>query len=432
MINNLVGKEVFLKLFARRYNHFFCTMFVLSALLLTSTQPAIAQFSVINVKSAPYNAKGDGVTDDSAAIQAAVNAAAVRAGSTVFFPIGTYFHSSAINVVGNRTTLRGQNRNTTLTGAGCNYSGTGINISQLRTSVTNPSSFNTANQVGISNCQFDAPVEFNSSNDCQISNAAFNETLGTTALRFAGCNRVENTACNFSGQNASSVLLTCESTNDVTVRLAKFNLVAGMRSIFFNVGARGLVETCTFKTPDFSFAVTADDFAGLTFRSNSLEGTGALLPTVGFYAIRSNNLLVQGNKFRNLNQPAFFTDNSDVQAVSNNISDCAVGPNLQGNTNVFVSKNGIFRSQSHGIYCDNFPGTQIIQENTMSNCGLSGIDSVIFVGSSKGGNKAIIQKNLCTGNQNGLTYFIRCELPAPPAVVSGNLTTTMLPTAVGP
>lgn len=47
----------------------------------------------INVKSAPYNAKGDGVTDDSAAIQAAANAAQA-ASVALYFPAGTYLVSN--------------------------------------------------------------------------------------------------------------------------------------------------------------------------------------------------------------------------------------------------------------------------------------------------------------------------------------------------
>jgi hypothetical protein len=45
--------------------------------------------SVINVKDAPYGATGDGVTDDRAAIQAALDAVPPNGGA-VFFPPGTY------------------------------------------------------------------------------------------------------------------------------------------------------------------------------------------------------------------------------------------------------------------------------------------------------------------------------------------------------
>src|SRR3954467_8289074 len=52
---------------------------------------------VFNVKAAPFNARGDGVADDTVAI-AAANAAANGAG-VVYFPSGTYLVSSATTVV---------------------------------------------------------------------------------------------------------------------------------------------------------------------------------------------------------------------------------------------------------------------------------------------------------------------------------------------
>ncbi|MCL2352172.1 MAG: discoidin domain-containing protein [Firmicutes bacterium] len=46
--------------------------------------------NVINAGLAPYNAVGDGVTDSTAAIQSAVNAAAAAGGGVVFLPAGVY------------------------------------------------------------------------------------------------------------------------------------------------------------------------------------------------------------------------------------------------------------------------------------------------------------------------------------------------------
>lgn len=72
----------------------------------------------VNVKAAPYNAKGDGVTDDTAAIQAALDS-----GKPVFIPAGTYRHTGltvtnpvVITGAGRRaTTLRVSGINSNLT-----------------------------------------------------------------------------------------------------------------------------------------------------------------------------------------------------------------------------------------------------------------------------------------------------------------------------
>jgi len=54
---------------------------------------------IYNVKA--YGAKGDGVTDDSTAIQAAISAANTAGGGKVFFPAGTYLISTQLNLFSN-------------------------------------------------------------------------------------------------------------------------------------------------------------------------------------------------------------------------------------------------------------------------------------------------------------------------------------------
>jgi len=56
--------------------------------------PAISSRSVLNVES--YGAVHDGVTDDTEAIQAAINAAYARGGGVVYFPVGIYIIAGAL------------------------------------------------------------------------------------------------------------------------------------------------------------------------------------------------------------------------------------------------------------------------------------------------------------------------------------------------
>jgi hypothetical protein len=68
-----------------------------------ATRPSLA-VDWLNVKK--YNAKGDGVTDDAPAIQAAINAASAAGGGTLYFPAGRYIlnatltWASGVNAIG--------------------------------------------------------------------------------------------------------------------------------------------------------------------------------------------------------------------------------------------------------------------------------------------------------------------------------------------
>jgi hypothetical protein len=61
--------------------------------------------ALINVKLAPYNAKGDGVTDDTKAIQAALDAA--QANEVVYLPESTYLIGRTLNISRPNISIRG-------------------------------------------------------------------------------------------------------------------------------------------------------------------------------------------------------------------------------------------------------------------------------------------------------------------------------------
>lgn len=62
---------------------------------------------VYNVKSSLWGAVGDGVTDDTSAIQAALNACGTAGGGVVYFPAGTYRTTSAIESKSSGTIIMG-------------------------------------------------------------------------------------------------------------------------------------------------------------------------------------------------------------------------------------------------------------------------------------------------------------------------------------
>ena len=65
----------------------------------------------INVKDSPYNAEGDGISDDTAAIQAAIDAC--PSGHAVYLPAGTYRTTSQLSIFCKSIVLRGAGSDST-------------------------------------------------------------------------------------------------------------------------------------------------------------------------------------------------------------------------------------------------------------------------------------------------------------------------------
>ncbi|MEV7975430.1 glycosyl hydrolase family 28-related protein [Streptomyces sp. NPDC086519] len=106
----------------------------------------------INVRKAPYNAAGDGVTDDTTAIQAAIAAVGAN-GGTIYLPAGSYLlnGSSGLSIIVNAVTVRGAGAEATKILVGSGFTGstaisvTGANAQIMDLSVSGASSTTTSN-----------------------------------------------------------------------------------------------------------------------------------------------------------------------------------------------------------------------------------------------------------------------------------------------
>ncbi len=72
-------------------------------------------YGTYDVRQSPYGAKGDGVTDDTAAIQAAINACQASGGGVVYFPEGTYLISATLSITADDVHLIGSGYATHIT-----------------------------------------------------------------------------------------------------------------------------------------------------------------------------------------------------------------------------------------------------------------------------------------------------------------------------
>src|SRR6266446_5200046 len=86
---------------ARNKNRFFLSLIFLSTIFLAAAASNPDVYSVHD-----FGAKGDGKTDDTAAFQKALDAAAQAGGGIVYAPRGNYFFAGHLNVP-NAVTLKG-------------------------------------------------------------------------------------------------------------------------------------------------------------------------------------------------------------------------------------------------------------------------------------------------------------------------------------
>lgn len=274
----------------------------------------LALNAFVSVKNAPYNAKGDGVNDDTAAIQAAINAHRGK----IYFPAGTYKISSTL-ILKNETILIGE-------GAGAYFQGTGY----PRLTVLQPTDTFSGTDVLRADPADDNPslayrygvalrdllidcinIKNLSKNIIRLNSLSNSETFDSIriinnnvpiAIRIgvsANVSALESDGLSFSniyclqcdsGGTSTNPVLLIESANEVSFRDSKFQrgtapATVGSKAAHVNGTAGRSVNAITFDSCSFTGAES-----GLLVQSEDTDGQGPRW-------IRVQNCTFEGPKF---------------------------------------------------------------------------------------------------------------------------------------
>jgi hypothetical protein len=372
------------------------------------TPPTVKAVQMNNVKN--FGATGDGVTDDTAAIQNAANNAAAT-GKGVFFPPGTYLHYSSLTFNGTQVTgsgpgsylNAGTNSNCAVVLTGQNVSLSNLLISTA--SLTGGSTVGNSLSVGVL-IQYASP--FTLSNVTLVNGV---DRFGVWVIQ-SGVGLING--CVFNGTG---------NITDVGVLLSQASNVIVSNNLFQNEGY------CVY-----SMATPASQFISVV--SNTMGNVTYPTTLTGIYAVNATDLNIAKNTIQ--------VANSSV-SVPIELIQCDI-VSIQGNSfwggvaSVFVDNAGpvgtlVIQNTCHNcggpaVEAINAPSSTVqIVSNLIGECGLINTSPVIFVtgaGSDPSAYSTYIANNSYQGHLNFLTFYVQCTFTAPhiPATnVTGNTQT---------
>jgi hypothetical protein len=221
----------------------------LSAARLTVMETGIATASLgwFNVKDPAYGAVGDGVADDTTALQAAITAAQTAGGGVVYIPEGVYKITAALTVTAPNVHLIGAGWDqATLTSGSIIKAGAAIthivSVSSAGTHFAAEAvSFDQAGQAtnGLTIDGLNAQVFQCHARNPATNGAGFNVTSGGTSAWF--------TNCRFNGANSAGTTGFLIDGTDSTMQGCK--AVNCQDSVQYTGGASGAIQTACHHTP---------------------------------------------------------------------------------------------------------------------------------------------------------------------------------------
>jgi len=453
---------------------FLATALVLGGLL--STAASANAVGPVDVKK--YGAKGDGVTDDTDAIQKAMDSAASGNGDhTVYFPTARYLISGALRA--SNVKIRGFFSALILANADAKLeiAGTQTEVFEMSFENLTPGGVaivcNKAEEFMIARCHFDKGFQ----SDIVVSESRL------------GVIRQNSFSVSNSGQGISA--------SDVGYLSVVNNVMLGdpftSVGVLIEHGQQCLVSGNLFEPLKFGAVLTYNVFGKIEFNNFQSPLVGSAIANSNGCKCQSNqysdsifygcvargntNTDIRYNRFKGGQVGIFEEGDEESLMYSNDIADTRAGiisefsslsefsHNVINKASVFgldirhdrgilvsrceirdVGGAGLFiadtsnsgvvdtviqRCDQQGIYELDCTGYCAIQTNRIDNCGLAATDpaAVIFVNSPKA-TDIVIASNEYTGNAKNLKYFIRSIQQ--PKRISGNRTDTLLPTKIGP
>lgn len=347
---------------------------------LTAPMDVNAQFFKrgIDVTTAPYNAKGDGITDDAAAIQSALDAIKAIGGGKVFVPDGVFLIKSYLKIPSNTTlalapnaTLkRGSNTNLMITNDADGVTGGYDANHKIKivggTIDGNSSVFPTAcTGVGFGHCTY-VRVE-----GVTFLNVPIWHSLEFNAVKYGKC-----IDCTFDGNPGGTESLQI----DGAFSSAAFPWFGPYD---FTMCDHIDIEGCLFTNGvDGVGSHTADATHVHTF-INITNCRFVNMTGIGVKPLNYNNVLIEGNIFEDIYRGIDVTKNTSATGIGGyrivgnifkNINKAVNGRAiyLTGIVDILVEANIINVVERHGMGFDYCRNVQVIGNNVQG-CGQGGI-----------------------------------------------------------
>jgi hypothetical protein len=352
----------------------------------------------ISVKD--FGATGDGTTDDTAAIQAAVTASA---GKALYFPAGTYIVSDIITLVSN-TVVYGDQGITTLKLKAKTYAAANVSIFVL---------------TGIDNVYVYGLIFNGNKGNIGTTRNPINTVYSATQITFDTCQWIncEGICLNVSTTVDSFAVLNCRFINCGGAT----DNSDGYRNQGIAFSASGTARSKDIEITGNYFYAQGLDCISLCNLDDVVVSNNAAFNSYTFLfntpsPYRTVNLTVTGNVIYNTNQGS----------LNNAVNPVAI--DLPRVSNASVTGNAIYKCEQSGIGIFDDSVNVVVSGNSLVDCGYKGVSwyGGISVGGGNGtasGILEVIVSNntvVSTGSYTNMKFGVLLDNDLEAVVISGN------------